>query len=384
MDLTAFLAAKPLYYETIDYDRMPRAYASIRQHLKIPRIIHVVGTNGKGTTGRFLASALWRSGLKTGHYTSPHILRFNERIWLNGMDVSDADLEKAHLSLLGLFDNTTAESLSYFEYTTFLAIVVFATCDWVILEAGLGGEHDATNVFEKYLSVFTPIDMDHQAFLGDTIESVAMTKLRSMGPRALTGRQPHSEVYKYFASVAQQYGAKNYLVQDILDDADLDVMEKVSAKLGLPQYLKQNLSLAAAAMKMIGVEICTSYFSDLPLFGRLSALDEHVTIDVGHNVLAAKAIAESMDGKKVILVYNSYKDKNYSEILRVLKPLIRHVEIIDVEDERIEVPRRLGAAMSANGLSFRKFSGIKKNEDYLVFGSFSVVEQFLKLYRNQG
>lgn len=384
MDLTAFLSAKPLYYETIDYERMPRAYASIRQHLEIPRIIHVVGTNGKGTTGRFLAAALWRTGLKVGHYTSPHILHFNERIWLNGMDVSDTQLEEAHLKLLTLFDKATAESLSYFEYTTFLAILIFASCDWVIFEAGLGGEHDATNVFPKYLSLFTPIDMDHQAFLGNTIESVAMTKLRSMGPIAVTGIQPHKEVYDYFASVAEQYGAESYLVQDILDDADIDVLERVSVKLELPEYLKQNLSLAVAAMKIIGVEVHKSYFSDAPMFGRLSALDEHITIDVGHNVLAAKAIVGSLTGKKVILVYNSFKDKKYRDILHILKPIIRHVEIIDIEDERIEMPQRLEAALTDNGLSFGKFTGIEKDEDYLVFGSFSVVEQFLKMYRNQG
>jgi len=104
---------------------------------------------------------------------------------------------------------------------------------------------------------------------------------------------------------------------------------------------------------------------------------------VGHNILAARAIVKAMTGKKVILVYNSYKDKAYSEILHVLKPLIRHVEIIDVEDERVEAPELLEAALREHALSFGQFTGIKKDKDYLVFGSFSVVEQFLKEYYAQ-
>jgi dihydrofolate synthase / folylpolyglutamate synthase len=84
MSLNDFLEKKPLYYSEIDYTRMPRAYASIQEKLSIPKIIHIVGTNGKGTTGRFIANALFALGKSTGHYTSPHIQDFNERIWLNG------------------------------------------------------------------------------------------------------------------------------------------------------------------------------------------------------------------------------------------------------------------------------------------------------------
>lgn len=346
----------------------------------LPKIIHVVGTNGKGTTGRFLASALWRSGLDVGHYTSPHILRFNERIWSNGTDASDEQLEAAHQKLLTLLDEATAASLSYFEYTTFLAIVLFASCDWVVLEAGLGGEYDATNTFAKELSLFTPIAMDHEAFLGNTIESVAKTKLRSMGPKALTGIQPHSEVYTLFEEIAAERESETFLVHDLLEGTDIREVKRVSQRLGLPDYLRENLSMAVAAMKVIGVEVEYDDFLDAPLFGRLSALDEHVTIDVGHNTLAADAIVRSMVGKEVVLVYNSYKDKAYREILRILKPIVRHVEIIAIEDERIETTERLVEAIIQNGLTYSDFYGLKEGVDYLVFGSFSVVEQFLKEY----
>lgn len=165
MQLQAFLETKPLFYDEIDYARMPKAYQGIAFHLKLPKIIHLVGTNGKGTTGRFLAEMLHTKGLHVGHYTSPHILHFNERIWLDGDNVEDTTLEKAHETLLSWLEPSVAQSLSYFEYTTLLAMVVFSQiCDYIVLEAGLGGEFDATNIFPKCLSIITPIGLDHQAF----------------------------------------------------------------------------------------------------------------------------------------------------------------------------------------------------------------------------
>ena len=86
--LEKYLGTKPLYYNKIDYMRMPCIYKKIKEELPKPRIIHLIGTNGKGTTGRFLATALYSLGFNTGHYTSPHILEFNERIWLNGKNSS--------------------------------------------------------------------------------------------------------------------------------------------------------------------------------------------------------------------------------------------------------------------------------------------------------
>ena len=162
--LSSFLDNKPLYYNEIDYTRMPRVYKSIQKSLKLPKIIHLIGTNGKGTTGRFLATALYSNGYAVGHYTSPHILNFNERIWLNGSDIEDEKLEFAHEKLLSLLSKKDALSLSYFEYTTLLAMYIYQEVDYLVLEAGLGGEYDATSVFKNDLTLVTIIDMDHEAF----------------------------------------------------------------------------------------------------------------------------------------------------------------------------------------------------------------------------
>jgi dihydrofolate synthase/folylpolyglutamate synthase len=379
-DFLDFLERKPLYYDEIDTERMPKAYAKIRSRLHLPKIVHLVGTNGKGTTGRFLANALLRAGKRVGHYTSPHILRFNERIWLNGENVSDVVLQQTHEELLGMLGKETADALSYFEYTTLLAMVVYRGCDYAVLEAGLGGEFDATNVFAKDLSIFTPIGFDHQAFLGETIGAIAETKLRSMGPVAVIAEQPYKQTYALFEKIAKEKGTEAYRVQEVLDKADYGKIETIVKALHLPEYLQQNLQLAVAAVKLLGFAYESRWFEEGRMFGRLTRLSENIYLDVGHNTLAAKAILSALAGRKVTLVYNSYRDKPYAEILKLLLPIITAVEIIDVDDPRAEERSVLEKTLASLDIPYSAFRGVKKEKSYLVFGSFSVAEAFLKVY----
>ncbi len=112
-----------------------------------------------------MATLLKESGYSVGHYSSPHILKFNERIWINGENISDKLLEESHKRLFKILGRDISRSLSYFEYTTLLSLVATQDLDILILEAGLGGEFDATNVVDKDLSIITPIDFDHPRFL---------------------------------------------------------------------------------------------------------------------------------------------------------------------------------------------------------------------------
>ncbi|MCD8213519.1 MAG: bifunctional folylpolyglutamate synthase/dihydrofolate synthase, partial [Campylobacter sp.] len=135
MRLEKFLEGKPLFYKEIDYTRMPRAWAGIKDSLKPFKIIHVIGTNGKGSTGRFLAQILSQTGASVGHYTSPHIFTFNERFWLNGSIVCDEILQAAHERLQELLSDEFKIKTSYFEYATLLAAVLFNECDYFVCEA---------------------------------------------------------------------------------------------------------------------------------------------------------------------------------------------------------------------------------------------------------
>jgi len=378
--LEKFLAQKPLYYDEIDYARMPRIYESIKECLELPKIIHLIGTNGKGTTGRFLATALYNLGYTTGHYSSPHIVEFNERIWLNGENVADVQLEQAHQELLKLLSAEDAEALSYFEYTTLLAMLIYKACDYIVLEAGLGGEHDATAVFENILTVITPIGMDHEAFLGDTVEKIATTKLNAIKKAAVIGRQVNSEVYQVARDIADKKSLQIIELDKLLEPLDYEKSEAIAKRLQLSNYLQDNLALSIGVLKYLNIAYSTTSFSGASLFGRLSSLEKNILLDVGHNVLAAQKIVQSLVPKKYILVYNSYKDKNYREILKILTPIIEYVEIISVKETRIESSEVMQKSLEDLGYEYREFKEIKEGSHYLVFGSFSVVEAFLKVY----
>lgn len=380
MTLAQFLGSKPLFYDVIDYARFPAAYESIRCSLSLPKIIHIVGTNGKGSTGRFLATALYRAGKKTGHYTSPHIVRFNERVWMDGEEISDEVLENAHQKLLGLLSSDYAYSLSYFEYTTLLAMVVFEECEYVILEAGLGGEFDATNVFDKILSIFTPIALDHSAFLGNTIESIAATKLRSMQSVALMGKQPYIETKIIARQIANEKKTDIKCIDGMASPEIKECALHIAIKNGLSDYLRDNLELAMAAYKVLGYTAEKMLFDQKALFGRLTKINDNITLDVGHNALAARVIAEAFVGQKVTLIYNTYADKDYQEILTILAPIIERVEIIEVDEVRIVEQELLESALHNLGIRYCTFQKIREDKKYLVFGSFSVAEAFIKFY----
>ena len=377
--LAEFLDNKPLFYDEIDYERMPRIYQKIRSKLPHAKIIHLVGTNGKGTTGRFLATALFHKGFSVGHYTSPHILKFNERIWKNRADVNDKELEAAHKKLYKLLEKEDREALSYFEYTTLLAIAVFTDCDYIVLEAGLGGEHDATAVFDKELTLFTPIDFDHQAFLGDSIKSIAITKLNVMSKKAIVGLQKYEEVYTIAKEIAAKKGTELFFVKD-LDADNIEKIEMIADKFELTSYFKENLALAVSALISLGFDYNAGDFMDARLFGRLSKVASNIYLDVGHNALAAHAIADYFSGKKVTLIYNTYKDKDFKSILTILKPIINSVEIIDVDEQRIVNKDILLSTLKGLSIPSKDYESIDEDTEYLVFGSFSVAETFLKGY----
>ncbi|TNF45436.1 MAG: bifunctional folylpolyglutamate synthase/dihydrofolate synthase [Epsilonproteobacteria bacterium] len=370
-----FLENKPLYYKEIDHERVHVAYSLLKPHIRQPRTVHVVGTNGKGSTGRMIAHLAYQSGLSVGHFSSPHILKFNERIWLNGSDSSDEILEEAHQRLFTILGEEISDKLSYFEYTTLLAFVVFENCDLMVLEAGLGGEFDATNVCDKELSVITPIGVDHQAFLGESIEEIAGTKLRSIQKQVLLSPQVYDEVVEVARKIAQEKDATLYLSTS---SSQMKMkLESIAVKKSWGEYLIENAAVALEALELLGITYSLDDLHSLELFGRFYPLSENIRIDVGHNPLAAKAIEKALD-QKVVLIYNSLDDKDYEEVLNILKPKVKRVEIIPIHSQRATTLNEIEKAVKKVGISYDYFEGkLDKDEHYLVFGSFYVVEEFL-------
>ncbi len=372
-----FIAEKPLYYKEIDHKRVHVAYAKLEQQIEHPKVIHIVGTNGKGSIGRMIAHLAYLSGLQIGHFSSPHILKFNERIWINGRDSSDEMLESAHRKLYEILGCEQSGALSYFEYTTLLALVAFEKLDLIILEAGLGGEYDATNVCDKVLSVITPIGIDHQAFLGETIEEIASTKIRSIQKQVLLAPQVYPEVVKVAQEIAVDKGAELLLSTDKGNSVRVQ-LEEIAKEKSWAGYLVDNALVALQALDLLGIDYEVRSLSTLELFGRFYPLTRNIRIDVGHNPLAAKAIVKALSDE-VVLIYNSLDDKEYETVLRILKPKVKRVEIISITSQRAVTAEAITEVLNRIGLPYSDFGGeVVDTENYLVFGSFYVVEAFIK------
>ena len=376
VNLQEFLEYKTLYYDKIDFTIVKSSWQILSKKIKLPFVIHIVGTNGKGSTGRFLAYYLHKIDYKVLHYSSPHIMKFNERIWINGSDVSDENLEIAHRFLQELYEISLLEKLTYFEYTTLLAFYLSKDFDYLVLEAGLGGEFDATNVVENNLSLIATIGLDHQNFLGNSVEEIASTKMRSVDNKMIIGYQVFDEVVKTAFKVKEQILEQRNRSIEIIEVKEFDkypINEKFAS------YLKRNLHLVIACLNELKMPIDAKLFDDVPLFGRCQKIASNITIDVGHNPLAAEVIKKEFENKKVTLIYNSYADKDYVEVLKILKPIIKKLIIIELDDKRVVKKDDLLKIIQQLNIPNEETIKIEEDEEYLVFGSFLVVEKFLSL-----
>ncbi len=374
--LQKFLATKPIYYKKFDPTRIVKAYNLIKDKINHPKRVQLIGTNGKGSTGRTIAHLAYRSGVRVGHFSSPHILDFKERFWYCGKNASLESLELAHKKLFKLLGKEIANSLSYFEYQTLLAFILFENFDLQVIEAGLGGEYDATSVANYELTVVTPIGFDHSDFLGNSLEEIATTKLKVIAKKALIAKQ-ELEVYNIAKKIAEEKNSRLYFYEE-LECKNIDKIEAIAKQKGFANYLIENIVNATYALDILEIDYRVEDLESLELFGRFYKLLPNVTIDVGHNPLAAKAIFKALTSK-VTLIFNILDDKDLSKTLEILKPKIKEVEIIKIETQRATELEKIENLLENIGLKYSYFDGkIKEDKEYLVFGSFYVVEEFLK------
>ena len=375
--LQKFLATKPIYYKKFDPTRIVKAYKLIKNTISHPKRVQLIGTNGKGSTGRVIAHLASASGLRVGHFTSPHILDFKERFWIDGKFATTEELQVSHERLYTLLGQEVAESLSYFEYQALLAFVLFENLDLQVIEAGLGGEFDATSVANYELTVVVPIGFDHSDFLGDNLEEIATTKLKAMASKALIAKQEKKVVYDIAKSIAKDRGTKLYFYEE-LESINLEQIKEIAKQNAWADYLVENIINATFALDILGINYKVEDLASLKLFGRFYKLKPNVTIDVGHNPLAASAIVGAIKGK-VTLIFNILGDKDLSKTLEILKPKIAEVEIIKIESQRATELKEIEELLDSLGLKYSYFNGeLDESKEYLVFGSFYVVEAFLK------
>jgi dihydrofolate synthase/folylpolyglutamate synthase len=370
----SFIDSKGSESLEIDIKRFPRFYKKIKDKINLPKKVQIIGTNGKGTTGRFLAYYLYKSGFHVGHFSSPHIHSINERFWINNHDITDTALELLHKRALQLVSYSDLVSLSYFEYLTFLAFLAFENLDYVIFEAGLGGEYDATSVVDYDLTLVTKIGLDHTTFLGETIEKIAKTKIRAIKSDTIVVSGEDS-----VNKVAKRYLKNLQFTHKIITPYDKKIINHFLKTQSMPSFLSDNLALCIGAIKYLKLDLDIKLLNDIKLIGRFQKIKKNITIDVGHNELAAQAIKKELKNKKIILVYNTYKDKNYQKILEILKPNILKLSIINIKDDRILPLLRLEKIANDMGIKYDIFNKTDSDRDYLIFGSFLVVKRFLEI-----
>lgn len=273
------------------------------------RIVHVAGTNGKGSVCAMLESIARASGLRTGLYTSPHLCQFKERIRIDGKPIEDLERPLARALEIG-------PELSFFEVATLAAFLAFADAkpDLVILEVGLGGRLDATNVIEHpALCAITRIAFDHMAYLGDTLTEIAREKaaIAKPGAEVIVGPQEEeaARVLSRFTFVSNE---ERRYVQD------------ARISLAGPHQI-ENASIAYALARRLDLACVKEGLERAEWPGRLeriSAKDGPVMLDAAHNPDGARALARALTGEGIgAMIFGALADKAWPEMIDALAPL---------------------------------------------------------------
>ena len=323
------------------------------------RFIHVAGTNGKGSTCAMLESIYRQAGLRTGLFTSPHLVSFRERIQVRRELISEHHV----VWLVEKFRKLVAEfphdhHPTFFEVVTVMALDFFAeqNCDLVIWETGLGGRLDATNIVTPLACAITNIALDHQQWLGDTLEKIAFEKagiIKPGIPIATTATEPN--VLAVIRDVASQKKAPLTIV-------DADPVDRAPDALSLRgEYQKRNAALALAVVNLLQKEIPVSAeqiadgLKQVHWPGRLQLLEQpngrNLLLDGAHNIAGAKvlrnAVEKDFPTQKRTLILGILGDKDWRQICEILAPLAAEILTVPVSSQRTANPDDLTKACHA-------------------------------------
>ncbi|RRW12485.1 bifunctional tetrahydrofolate synthase/dihydrofolate synthase [Stutzerimonas stutzeri] len=399
-------------------DRVRAVAARMAMTRPAPLVVTVTGTNGKGSTCAFIASLLNAQGLKVGSYSSPHLLRYNERVLLSGREASDAELCEA----FAVVEAARGEiSLTYFEMGTLAAFWLFerAGLDAVVLEVGLGGRLDAVNIVDADLAVITNIGLDHADWLGNSRESVAYEKagiLREGKPALCGDLDPPQPLLDHANSLSAPL---------LLRGRDFDLamgagdwhwrgVDAAGAPLelhGLPLLTlpMENAALALQAYAMLGLPWDPARLARALLQTRVvGRLDSRqvlwngrriaLLLDVGHNPHAAAFLAQRLEQRPVagtrLAVFGLLADKDLSGVLDALVPSISDWAVAPLPTPRTQSATQLAQALLERGASVSEYATIEQAldaqcaraesvDEILVFGSFYCVAAALEWLEQQ-
>ena len=328
--------------------------------------IHVGGTNGKTTTTRMIDALLFAHGLRTGRFTSPHLETYLERIAINGQSIDPKELIFSYNDIaayLDLMDEKFEHPISFFEAITALAFVAFAEhpIDVGVIEVGMGGQWDATNVVKADVSVIMPIGFDHMEYLGNTLHEIASTKagiIKENGFIVLAQQEP--EAAKELIRKAAEVGADvvregiefSVISRAVAVGGQLLTIQGVNEtyeEIFLPLHGRHQASNAAAALvaveaffgdQPLDIDAVRSGFASVVSPGRCEVVhrDPTIILDAAHNPHGAKALAETLRDEfnfdEIIAVVGVLGDKDAAGIFKELEPIVDHVIVTQSSSER--------------------------------------------------
>ncbi|MBV8098829.1 MAG: bifunctional folylpolyglutamate synthase/dihydrofolate synthase [Verrucomicrobia bacterium] len=351
--------------------------------------IHIAGTNGKGSVSAMLDSVARAAGLRTGLYTSPHLVRFNERIQVSGQPITDDEV------LAGL--NTIREAIArsgctptFFEITTALGFLHFSTrrVNLAIMETGLGGRLDATNLITPLVSVLTSIDLDHQKILGDSRAKIAREKAGIIKPAVpVVSITQTADVREVIDEVATSLNSPVTYTTEPIVDVQIGL-------LGSHQRLNAAVARDALAVAKLGISTHALKTGLKSVFwpGRFQALGDRVTVDGAHNLAASERLVqtwrECYPGASPTIVFGGLRDKELDKMLSVLASMAARFFLVPVNNPRGETPASIRLP---SGISAAVFPGVqeaveaayKLAEPILVTGSLFLVGEVLSLIQPQ-
>ncbi|WP_455011966.1 bifunctional tetrahydrofolate synthase/dihydrofolate synthase [Haemophilus parahaemolyticus] len=378
-----------------------------------PYVITVAGTNGKGSTCRFLEVALMKLGLKVGVYSSPHLIRYNERVRINGQVLDD----QAHIDSFTEIDQNKTASLTYFEFSTLSALKLFkdAKLDVVILEVGLGGRLDATNIVDPHLAVITSIDIDHVAFLGNNREDIGREKagiFRANIPVIIGEPDCPQSILAIAQDLNAQKFQRNVDWQYEVKDGTFYWQSQTTQFNTLPMPLIPipNAGTAIAALLKtpfnVSEQVIRETLQEAQMTGRFQQLQPtdfahfsgqkpkaQVIIDVGHNPHAARYLAERLQvvkKAKIFAIFSCLEDKELSGIVQPLREVIDEWHCVGLDcwrgqsgqavfDKLVNVLPNATACVYENvdAIAPILFEQAEEQDIILVFGSFHTVADFV-------
>lgn len=378
---------------SLGLETMERLMSAMGDPHKGLNAIHIAGTNGKGSVGAFIEAGLMHRGYSVGRYLSPAIFDERDIITYNGVPISREDFASAVAKVKNAADKSDTEPTP-FEIETAAAFYYLKNrkCDYTIIETGMGGRLDATNVVDKILAVITPIGLDHTAFLGSTIEEIAAEKAGIIKGRAISALQSEG-VRKILTDKSGEiiFSGK---AENIMYKPDRTIFNYKSYKnieiplLGINQV--ENAVLAIEVLEKI-CGFATEDFKSTVWRCRFEKIGDNIFADGAHNPQGAEALAENIRlycrGKRIAFVTGVLRDKDYCKMAEITGPLAEMVYTVTPDSPRAleakalkNVYSRYTRAEATDSIE----NALDRSMDYdivIVFGTFTIMKSVYKYLR---